>query len=154
MRELAWPGVCLRLCLSFADGDPCAQDFEAIHQIFLKRGVVGKSVEIFGLVGVFVQIVDLVLLRLHDVVDEFVAFGADAATGADRFGVGPLKVFVVPLLAEGWIGRLRQGENALALHVRGGGYAGEVEEGRSKIGIENHLVADDAGGDAPGITDH
>jgi len=40
------------------------------------------------------------------------------------------------------------------LHGGGCGYTGDIEDGGSDVYVEDHLVADDAGVDALGVTDH
>ena len=94
-----------------------AQGFEALFEMGLGGGVFGLVVEVVAFAGVGLEVVEFAFAGVHNVADEFVLLGADAAVGRDALRVGPLVVLVVPLLAEGGVVFLRERDHALALHV-------------------------------------
>jgi len=120
----------------------------------LQVGVFGFAVEVGALGGVGFEVVELAFGGVHDVLDELVLLGADAAMGSDLLGVGPFVVLVVPLLAEVGLRSGCEGEDTHALHAGGSGNASEIEEGGSDVDVEDHLVADGAGFDALGVAEH
>src|SRR5246127_1067545 len=124
------------------------------QQMLLERGVLGPSVKILCFLWVGAEVVDFKLLRFHDVGDQFVLLGANAAAGTYCLRIRPLEVLVVPLFAERWGGRLRQRQDAFSLHVCGNWHAGEVKKGRREVGVENHLIADCSGRDALRVAHH
>src|SRR5580698_8142362 len=120
----------------------------------LQRLIFRPIVEVLRLSRVAGKIVELELLRLHYVMDQLVALGADTVVGANAFRIRPLEIFVKPFLAEGRVGSFCQRKNAFSLHVLWNRHAGKIEKGWRQVGIENHLIADCSGGNALGIANH
>src|SRR5260370_36202282 len=97
--------------------DGGGESLETLQQMLLERGVLRPSVKILCFLWVGAEVVDFKLLRFHDVVDQFVLLGANAAAGTDCLRIRPLEVLVVPLFAERWVRRLRQRQQAFSLQL-------------------------------------
>src|ERR1700729_627686 len=96
-------GLCWSRLFSRRNGG--VESIEAFAEAVLKGGMFGLTVEVLRLVGVGVEVVELELFRLLlVVVDQLVAFGADATMGGDVLRIRVLVVVVEPLFAEVGVG--------------------------------------------------
>src|SRR3569833_81709 len=100
------------------------------------------AVEIIRFIGIGLEIVELPLFRVDEVVDQLVAFGAYAAAWTNVFEAGILVELIEPVLAPVriWLA-LGEGQDALALHVGRNRQAGDLEQRRSHVEVERHVVA-------------
>ena len=132
-----------------------AQGGEALFEMRCELLVSWLAVEVVGLIGIGLEIVEFELLRVDEELDEFVAVGADAAAGTNVFEAGVLVVLVEPVLAPGGVGlAFGEREHALALHVGGNGQAGDCEKGWGDVEVQDHFIGFGSGLDVAWVADH
>ena len=113
--------------------------------------VTGLSVEVVGLIGVGLEIVELELLRRNEVMDELVALCADTAQG-ERFRNRDIRSTRRASLCAMWVRiSLPQAATCSCLACRRVRQAGNVEQGWRHVEVQNHLFGVCAGLDAARI---
>ena len=101
----------------------------------------GIGREILRLERIVYEIVELPLLRLFEEVNELPSTGSNAAMLFRAMAGRILEVLVEECIAPGHLCAEQERQHAAAVKAEGHGYAGELQQRRRDIHIEDHVLA-------------